>query len=105
MPVHTELAQAHKFGWPGFFMLLIAFTTIVIFINPIREMPTGDDWAYALTVRHLVETGEYRLHDWSAANMPTQVYWGAMLSNVFGFSFSILRMSTLSLFLLGTIFL
>jgi 4-amino-4-deoxy-L-arabinose transferase-like glycosyltransferase len=64
-------------------------------------MMFGDDWAYGLTVRHLLQTGEYRLHDWAAANMPTQIYWGALLAEAFGYSFTILRFSTLFLLLGG----
>jgi hypothetical protein len=35
-------------------------------INPLREYAFADDWAYALTVRHLVETGQYQLSPWAA---------------------------------------
>ena len=65
---------------------------------------TGDDgWAYALTVRHLLTTGEYRLHDWAAANMPVQIYWVSLLTDVFGYSFTVLRFATLILTLVGLI--
>jgi hypothetical protein len=32
-----------------------------------------DDWANALTVRHLLATAEYRLDGWAVANMPVQI--------------------------------
>ncbi len=66
-------------------------------------MTADDGWAYALTVRYLLETGQYRLHDWAAANMPVQIYLGAFLTRVFGYSFTVLRLSTLSLLVTGLI--
>jgi hypothetical protein len=70
------------------------FAVLLLFINPFRESPTADDWSYALTVRHLVETGTYRLHDWAVANFVFQSYWGAFFSKIFGYSFITLRIST-----------
>ena len=90
--------------YPGLCLLLLLFPLIVAFVDPVRETMTGDDgWAYALTVRHLLTTGEYRLHDWAAANMPMQTYWGALLADVFGYSFTVLRFATLILALVGLI--
>jgi hypothetical protein len=70
----------------------------IVLVNPLREIMTADDgWAYALSVRHLVETGEYKLHDWASVNMPVQIYWVGLLAKLFGYSFTILRLSTLLL--------
>ena len=60
------------------------FILIVCFVNPFREMPLEDDWAYALSVRHLLETGKYQLHDWAETNMVFQVYWGALFERIWG---------------------
>ena len=62
-----------------------------------------DDWAYESTARHLLAKGEYKLHDWAAANMPVPIYWVAFLARLFGYSFSIFRCSTLILLLVGLI--
>jgi len=88
---------------PGLYLLLLFFLLVVGFVNPVREIMIDDDWAYGLTVRHLLETGEYRLHDWAAANMPVQIYWAAFLAHVFGYSFTVLRFSTLILLFSGLI--
>lgn len=85
--------------WVG----LAAFSLTVFFVNPLRETPVLDDWAYALTVQHLLETGNYELHDWAAANMPLQIYWGGLFARLLGYSFSSLRISTLFLVFLGLI--
>jgi 4-amino-4-deoxy-L-arabinose transferase-like glycosyltransferase len=71
-------------------------------INPFREMLSEDDsWAYARMVEHLLKTGKYELDAWSAANMPVQIYLAAAASKVAGYSLSILRGTTLTLFLVG----
>ena len=87
---------------PTFFLfLLLLLLLVVCLIGPFREMMFGDDWAYGLTVRHLLTTGQYKLHDWAAASMPAQIYWGALLAKTFGFSFTVLRFSTIILLLVG----
>ena len=88
----------------GLYLLLLFFLFVVWFVNPIREMMSGDDgWAYALTVRALYQTGKYQLHDWAAASMPVQIYLGTLFAQAFGFSFTVLRFSTIILLLVGLI--
>jgi 4-amino-4-deoxy-L-arabinose transferase-like glycosyltransferase len=83
--------------------VVIAFLIAAAGINPLRETAAFDDWAYGLTVKHLVDTGQYQLHNWLAANMPFQAYWGMLFSRLFGYSFVTLRLSTLALSLIGLI--
>jgi len=87
----------------GLLLLLLFFFLVVAFVNPLRQVMIQDDWSYALTVRHLLTTGEYKLHDWAAANMPVQIYWAALLTRVFGYTFPVLHCSTLVLLLIGLI--
>jgi len=89
-------------GWfiAGSCILLIL---LVALINPLKETAFLDDWANADTVRHLLQTGEYRLNDWLAPNMLFQAYWGALFSKIFGYSFATLRISTLALSALGVV--
>jgi hypothetical protein len=44
-----------------FWIALVAFGLACFALNPLRETAVGDDWAYALTVKNLHETGHYRL--------------------------------------------
>jgi hypothetical protein len=80
------------------------FLLAVALVNPLREAALADDWSYALTVRHLLRTGEYQLNDWAAANMPVQIYWAASLAKFFGYNLAVLRLSTLALLLAALIF-
>ena len=88
----------------GLYTLLLVVVLVVILVNPLREIMTADDgWAYALSVRHLVETGQYKLNDWASVNMPVQIYWVGFLAKLFGCSFTILRLSTLLLLLVAIV--
>ncbi len=100
------IESARRAGfWPAIAPLAgvaacLPFTAVII--NPFREMLSMDDgWAYARSVEHLLRTGEYQLDAWSAANMPVQVYLAAGLSKIFGYSLSLLRLSTVALLALG----
>jgi len=65
-------------------------------VSPRGDFPLNDDWAYAWSVRHLLETGELRISEWASAASVVPVYWGALFSKLAGgFSFTALRISTL----------
>ena len=87
----------------GLHLLLLLFLFLAWIINPIRDVMIEDDWAYALTVRHLLATGEYKLNDWAAANMPVQIYWAAFLARIFGYTLGVLHCSSLILVLAGLV--
>jgi hypothetical protein len=73
-----------------------------VIINPVRELVSSDDgWAYARSVEHLIRTGEYRLDEWSAANMPVQIYLAAALSKIFGYSLSLTQLTTVGILAVG----
>ena len=49
--------------------------------------PFNDDWVYAWSVRHLVDTGSVRLSDWAVTSIVFQILW-ARLFCFAGFSFT-----------------
>ncbi len=94
-------ARRSSYCHPGLLIALVALA--ILFINPVRETALEDDWAYALTVQHLLDTGTYKIHAWPTANIVFPAYWGALFAKVGGFSFSTLRISTLVLVVLGLV--
>ncbi|HWC02661.1 MAG TPA: glycosyltransferase family 39 protein [Methylomirabilota bacterium] len=66
----------------------------LIALRPLQNAPFVDDWTYAWSVEHLLETGEVRILDWSTSLNVVHVLWGALFCLPFGFSFSALRLST-----------
>ena len=105
-PVAAEGAKAplppYVFG-KYFWLTLLLFILTVVCVNPFWNTAIDDDWSYALTVKHLLDTGHYKLHDWATANMPFQAYWGAGFAKLVGYSHASLRISTLALWLVGLI--
>ncbi len=88
----------------GLYALLLVVVLAIVLVNPLREGLTANDGsAYALSVRHLLETGEYKLHDWANVNMPVQMYSVGLMAKIFGYSFILLRLSTLFLFLVAVV--
>jgi hypothetical protein len=85
----------------GIWIVLALYLAAVFAVNPFRECPVRDDWAYAWSAWRLLETGHYLAHDWSSANTPFQCFWGAAFCWVFGDSFVVLHWSTIVLAVLG----
>ncbi len=83
-------------------LCLLLLVAVIAVVNPIREFMSQDDgWAYARSVQHLLATGAYRLDTWSAANMPVQIGLAGLASQVFGYSLTLLRATTLLLLAVG----
>src|SRR3989338_5762230 len=73
--------------------LLILVLTVIIVMLPFREQTSGDDYVYALSVKHSVETGDFQLSEATAAALVFLVAWGVLFANVFGFSLKTLHLS------------
>jgi hypothetical protein len=74
--------------------VMLALTVLVY--SPV-DVPLIDDWTYAWSVEHFLHTGELRMLEWSAHYPLAQILWGAVFSRLWGFSFAVLRLSTLVL--------
>lgn len=96
------LASIARFSSLHPFALVTAlWLGVIVAVDPRGEFPLNDDWAYALPVAHLVETGELRLTFWQSMPLFSQFLWGALFCLPAGFSFVALRCSTLTLGLFG----
>jgi hypothetical protein len=78
-------------------LLALIWIVIIIIINPNADVCINDDWAYARPVANFLVTGQIHLTDWSSMTLVFHVLWGALFSSVFGFSFTVLRISVLAL--------
>lgn len=72
--------------------IMLLFECIV---NPTGEFPLNDDWSYAKPVKDWHETGVYNIGSWPAMTLFTHLLWGLLFVKTFGFSFLVLRVSTL----------
>lgn len=83
--------------------LIVLFVSMVVATWPAGDFPLNDDWVYALAVKSVLERGHLEIPSFSSANLGPQVYWGALYCLPFGFSFTALRLSTLTLALVGVV--
>ncbi|KKQ40815.1 MAG: hypothetical protein US58_C0012G0024 [Candidatus Magasanikbacteria bacterium GW2011_GWA2_37_8] len=78
-----------------YFGLLIFFILIIVLVNPIGEFALNDDWFYAVAVRDF--GWNFRFDPLITPALIGQILYGTVLIKLFGFSFTILRLSTLVL--------
>lgn len=83
-------------------LFLGGWILLICLINPIGNYPINDDWAYAQIVKRLLESGVYDLGFWPGMTLFTHVMWGSLFCKIFGFSFTILRLSTLVMAMVGS---
>jgi hypothetical protein len=96
-----KYAVSIRAEWPSLAAIAGVFIAGCAVVHPLRDAPVIDDWVYAWSVEHLLRTGELRVLDISAIYPLAQILWGALFAQIAGFSFGILRLSTVVLALLG----
>ncbi len=62
---------------------------------PVAEIGFIDDWSYVKTAQVFAQTGHFVYNGWATAMLGWQVVWGALFIKLFGFSFTVVRLSTL----------
>jgi 4-amino-4-deoxy-L-arabinose transferase-like glycosyltransferase len=82
--------------------VLIAWLAGAVMVNPAGEFPLNDDWSYTRSVRHLLDTGEVTVY-WATASLVAHIAVGALTSELAGFSFTALRLSTALIAVVGLI--
>ncbi len=80
----------------GLLCALLA-TLCILATYPVLEMGTNDDWSYIKTSFDIARTGHLIYNGWATAMLGWQVYWGALFTKLFGFSFLTVRLSALPL--------
>jgi 4-amino-4-deoxy-L-arabinose transferase-like glycosyltransferase len=84
-------------------LLIFLFLAAEVIINPIGEFPLNDDWSYTRTVKFLYTTHHLHLAGFTSMPLIGQLAWALLFCKIFGFSFTILRLSTLVLGLAGVL--
>ncbi|MCH8905419.1 MAG: glycosyltransferase family 39 protein [Bacteroidetes bacterium] len=78
-----------------FYGLILLWLLSLVVVNPIGDFPLNDDWSYSINVFNLSENGIWKFSDWPGMILIAQTVWGAAFTTLFGFSFTVLRLSTL----------
>ena len=89
-------------SWPVG-LLGAAWVACAILVDPVGDFPLNDDWAYGLPVEVLLTEHTLKFTDWQGASLVVQLFWGALFCLPAGFSFTALRLSTLTLGLAGIV--
>lgn len=83
-------------------VLVAAFVAAILIIDPRGEFPLNDDWNFGMSTWHFAAHGTFRFARLTGMTLKLQVLWGALWTVLFGRSFFVLRLSTLTLSL-GTL--
>lgn len=86
-----------------FFSFCLCFLWIlgILYVNPEGNFPLDDDWAYAKPVKSFIDQGHLAFIGFPAMTLIGHTLWGILFCKLFGFSFTVLRFSTLVWGLLG----
>ncbi len=76
-------------------LIAVLWLVAILLVHPMGNFPLNDDWAYASDVKNLLETGLFNPIGWTSMSLLTHVLWGSLWCSIFGFSFEVLRASTL----------
>ncbi len=79
------------------------FASAEVIVNPLGEFPLNDDWAYSKSILIWLTEGKYDIGEWPAMTLFTHLLWGILFTKAFGFSFFILRLSTIISSLIGVL--
>ncbi|NUM52240.1 MAG: glycosyltransferase family 39 protein [Candidatus Hydrogenedentes bacterium] len=75
--------------------LAVPFVALMLLVSPRGDFPLNDDWVYAKMVQALADRGHFGLSPFSNAYALTQTLYAAPLVKLFGFSFTLLRLTTI----------
>jgi hypothetical protein len=81
-------------GKKGIIGLLVLWVLSLFLINIKGEFALIDDWAYAKSVMDFSEFGVFKIYDRIAITFISNLLWGSLFTKLFGFSFFVLRIST-----------
>lgn len=73
----------------------LLWAVAALLVNPFGDFPLNDDFSFGRSVYNITELGVLRFDDWLSMTLITQVFWGGFFCKTFGFSFTVLRFSTL----------
>ncbi len=76
-------------------ILAVYFFVITLVIWPFGNFPLNDDWVHTLTIYTWLSEGRFWYPAWLAPTVHIPILYGIVVTKLFGFSFILLRMTTL----------
>jgi hypothetical protein len=87
----TDQSHANRNG----LICALVVTASVLAAYPVAEMGFQDDWSYVRTALEFARTGHFVYNGWATAMLGWIIPWSALFIKVFGFSFTVVRLSML----------
>ncbi|HEX6641069.1 MAG TPA: glycosyltransferase family 39 protein [Thermoanaerobaculia bacterium] len=84
-------------------VLIAVFLAAVLVVDPRGNFPLDDDWGVGFTTFTLLQTGRVQFTPFASATAYLQFAWGALWAALFGETFTVLRLATLTLSLGSTL--
>jgi len=78
-------------------IIVAVVAAAILVIWPVAQLPYGDDTTYTYMALSVSRTGHFAYNGWQTALLLVHVYWGAIIIRLFGFSFNVMRLSTIPL--------
>ena len=77
--------------------VVVAFLVVVTLLIawPFSSIAFDDEWAFARTALDFARTGHLVYHGWTATPIGIQALWGALWIELFGFSYTVLHLSSI----------
>ncbi len=94
--------------WVPLLILITVWTVIVVIVNPVGEFMVNDDWAFVRALETLAFEGRMPTTGWGPSWAPggpsliVHLLWGRLFAFMGGFSITVLRISVLTLGILGS---
>ena len=98
-----EVRQPSQSGRKYILFLIGLWVLIEILIHPLGEFPLNDDWSYTRSLENLYRLHTFRLCGFLSMPLIAQLGWGMLFCKLFGFSFFVVRLSTIVLGLVGVV--
>lgn len=97
MGVNNQRLKSFSTFDKSIFLIVSIWCIIIVLINPIGDFPLNDDWAYGIIVKRMIEDGTLKLINWGEMTLVTHLFYGYTFTSILGFSFTVLRCSSLLL--------
>lgn len=85
-------------------LLSLLWIVLAWIVNPQGEFPLNDDWAYYKNLLTFTGSCQMTFANWSAMTLVAQLWFGSWVVHWFDFSFTALRILTLTMGLTGILF-
>ena len=83
-------------AWLETAALLAIWGVTIAALSPRGDFPLHDDWDFAVATFRFARTGHFHFTAFTAVSLRAMVLWGAAWVRLFGESFEVLRLSTLT---------